>query len=122
MSVDYINTLRAQKVDLAIEQGSDIDVPITAFDELGVERNFTGYTAVMQIRAYTDSPDVLLEMSTANGKITTTDGKVTLHFVRADFESVTWRDGEYDLEVTSPLNKRDRLMKGHFMIDPEVTR
>lgn len=122
MSVDYINTKLAENVDLEIEQGTDRVIPITAFDGLGVQRNFAGYTAVMQIRAYVDSPDILFEMSTANGKIDTSDGKVNLIFARADFTGIEWRDGDYDLEVTSPADKRDRLMEGHFTIDPEVTR
>lgn len=122
VAVDYVNTLRAQRVDLVIEQGSDLDVPISAFDEAGDERDFTNYTAVLHVREFIDSSDTLFEMSTTIGNITTDDGKVTLHFARADFEGVDWRDGEYDLEVTSQLGKRERLMKGHFRIDPEVTR
>ena len=105
-----------------MEQGTDLDFPITVLDEADVERNFASYTARMQIRAVKDSDTVLWEMTTANGKITTGDGKITLHFLNTDFVGVDWIDGEYDLEVVSALSKVERILEGHFHIDTEVTR
>lgn len=120
--VTYINTKKSVHVDLVVEQGVDIDIPITALDDAGVERDFSTYTAQMQIREYIDADTTLWELSTANGRITTGDGKITLHFANTDFDGVDWRDGEYDLEATSALGKKERIMEGHFQIDPQVTR
>lgn len=120
--VSFVNTKRSVKCDLTVEQGVDVDIPITIYDSTGVERNFSTYTGQMQLRAYQDSDTILLELSSANGKITTGDGKITLHFAHADLVGVDWRDAEYDLKMISALGKEERLMEGHFTIDPEVTR
>lgn len=120
--VTFVGTKRAVKFDLTVEQGTDLDFPITVLDEADVERNFASYTARMQIRAVKDSDTVLWEMTTANGKITTGDGKITLHFLNTDFVGVDWTDGEYDLEVVSALSRVERILEGHFHIDTEVTR
>jgi hypothetical protein len=120
--VSFINTKRSVKCDLVVEQGVDIDIPITVFDETGTEINYASYTGLMRIRPYPDADEILLELSSANNKITTGDGKITLHFTHNDLSGVTWMNGEYDLKMTSALDKRSRVMEGHFQIDPEVTR
>lgn len=115
--LSYTETKRAVKFDLTVEQGVDLDFPIT------VEGlNVTGYAAQLQVRAYKDSPDVLFEMSTANSKISTADGTVKLIFAEADFQGATWDTGVYDLEIKPSGGKKTRIMEGNFYIDPEVTR
>lgn len=115
----FSGTTRAVQRDLQIEQGVDLNIPITI-----TNLNVTGYSAQLQVRAYVDSSDVLFEMSTDNGKIDTTDGTVKLKFDSADFEGASWSSGVYDLKVTSPAPNSNptRIMKGNFYIDPEVTR
>lgn len=120
--VTFVSAKRAVKFDLTVEQGTDLDFPITVLDEAEAERNFASYTARMQVRPTKGSDTILWEMTTANGKITTGDGKITLHFLNTDFVSVDWVDGEYDLEVISALSKVERIIEGHFHIDGEVTR
>jgi hypothetical protein len=115
--LSFTETKRAVRQDLAVEQGTDLDFPIT-IESLSV----IGYTAELHVRAYVDSPDVLFEMSTTNGKISTTDGTVKLIFAEADFQGATWDSGVYDLEIVSPAGKKSRIMEGNFYIDPEVTR
>jgi hypothetical protein len=120
--VDFVNTKRSTTVDLVVEQGVDLDVPIIVATDEGEVRDFSSYTAAMQVRPYIESSDVLFELTTENDRISVDLLGITLHFANADFVGVDWLDGEYDLEVTSSTGKKERLMEGHFTIDPEVTR
>lgn len=108
---------RAVIQDLTIEQGVDLDFPITI-----TGLNVNGYTAKLQVRPYEDSSDVLFEMSTENDKISTVDGTVKLIFAAADLQGVTWLAGVYDIKVTSSGGKSTRIMEGKFYVDLETTR
>lgn len=120
--MSLVDTKRAVLYNMVIEQGTDLDFPITLVDEDGVEQSMVGYAAVMQVRAYTESSDILHELTTENSRITTDTGKVVLKFANDDFTAATWRHGVYDLEIISPSSKRERLMEGTFTISPEVSR
>lgn len=120
--VSLVDTKRAVLYNMVIEQGSDLDFPITLVDDDGVEESVAGYTAAMQVRSYTEHPDILHELTTENSRITTDTGKVVLKFSNSDFVNATWRNGVYDLEIISPSGKRERLMEGTFTISLEVTR
>lgn len=110
---------RAVIQDLTIEQGVDLDFPITITD-----LNVTGYAAQLQVRPYEDSDDVLFEMSTDNSKISTADGTVKLVFAAADFLDVIWDAGVYDIVITSSGSpgKKTRIMEGKFYVDKGTTR
>lgn len=108
---------RAVVQDLSVEQGVDLDFPITI-----IGLNVTGYTAKMQVRPYRESDDVLLEMSTENDKISTTDGTVKLKFRAADLAGVSWSAGVYDIKITSPSGAPARIMEGKFYVDRGTTR
>lgn len=120
--VSLVGTKRAVLYNMVVEQGTDLEFPITLVDADGAQENVSGWTAALHVRKYTESEVILHEMTTENTKITTSTGKVVLIFAQADFVNVTWRNGVYDLEITSPTGKRERLMQGTFTIDPEVTR
>lgn len=113
----FVDTKVAVRQDLTIEQGTDLDVPIT-IEGL----NVTGYTAKLQVRTAIVNGDLLYEMSTENGKISTADGTVKLMFDAPDFEGISWRVGYYDLKITSGTGKPTRIMEGKFYVDPEVTQ
>lgn len=108
---------RAVQVDLTIEQGTDLEMPITI-----VGLNPTGYWAMLQVRAYRESPVVLHEMSTDLGNIVC-GSTVTLKFAADDFTDAAWRDGWYDLKIkTTGTPLATRVMEGNFYIDLETTR
>lgn len=110
---------RAAVQDLTFEQNVDLDFPITI-----TGLNVTNYTAKLQVRPYEESSDVLFEMSTENGKISTDDGTVKLIFVAADFLDAIWDVGVYDILITSPgvSGKKTRVMEGKFYIDRGTTK
>lgn len=116
--------MSAATYDFEIEQGSTLIRPIVWKDSSGNPINLSGYSAKMQVRQSVSSDDVLLELSTANGKITlgTTNGTITLVLTATETAAIQWRSGRYDLELTSSGSVVTRLLQGVISISKEVTR
>lgn len=116
--------MAAATYDFQIEQGTTLLKPIVWRDSAGVAVNLAGYTAKMQIRQSVGSTDVLLEMSTTNGKIaiTPSTGTITLVFSAATTAAITWKRGKYDLELTSSDGTVTRLIEGQITVSQEITR
>ena len=116
--------MAAAQYDFEIEQGATLLKPIVWRDSAGVAVNLTGYTAKMQVRKSASSDEVLLEMSTVNGKIqlTPATGTVTLVFSAATTAALDWRRGKYDLELTSADGTVTRLIEGEITVSREITR
>ena len=81
--------------------------------------NVTGYQASLQIRDL--DGNLMLEMSTANGKVTVggTDGKLTFTGTTTDSNSVT-KPGRWELELTTPTGDVYRAVSGAVSVEPEV--
>lgn len=108
-----------------IPQGATWDVPIR-YLENGNAVNFSGGTAVMQVRTDYDK-EIILELSTVDGGIELGDGtggtpNVILHFTPARTSPLEVFEGIYDIEVTVPSGAVYKFLKGRFQIDPEVTK
>ena len=114
----------AASYDFQIEQGATLLKPIVWKDSAGVAVNLTGYSAKMQIRQSASSTDVLLELSTANSRISITalTGTITLIFSAAVTAAIDWSRGRYDLELTSSDGTVTRLIEGQISVSKEVTR
>lgn len=86
--------------------------------------DLTGCTARMQVRAQVQNADVLLELSTANGRIGLggAAGTITLDLSATDTAALAWTLGVYDLEIVHPDGSVRRLMAGPVKVSPEVTR
>lgn len=116
--------MAAATYDFDIEQGATLLKPIVWKDSSGTPVNLTGYTAKMQVRQSVASPDILLEMSTANSKIqlTPSTGTITLVFSAATTAAIAWKRGKYDLELTSADGTVTRLIEGQISVSQEITR
>lgn len=116
--------MAAANYDFEIEQGATLLKPIVWKDSSGTVVNLTGYSAKMQIRKSAASPDVLLELSTTNGKLTITPntGTVTMIFNAATTTAIDWSRGRYDLELTSGTGVVTRLIEGEITVSKEITR
>lgn len=116
--------MAAANYDFEIEQGADKLKPFVWKDSNGTPVNLSNYTARLQVRKSVSATDVLFEMSTANNRISivAADGKVILAFKHADTSALTWKQGKYDLELTSGDGTRTRLLQGTITISPEITR
>lgn len=110
---------------MTIYQGADFERVLTwSLGEPSVLVDLTGYAARMQLRTYTESADVVLDLTTANGRITLggTDGTIELHLTATDTEALPANQYAYDLEVIAPGGFVTRLVEGFVNVDPEVTR
>lgn len=114
----------AASYDFQIEQGATLLKPIVWKDSNSAAVNLTGYTAKMQVRQSASSTDVLLEMSTSNGRISITPltGTITLIFSASLTAAIDWSRGKYDLELTSGDGTVTRLIEGQISVSKEVTR
>ena len=86
--------------------------------------NFTGYTGRMQIRRTIESPDVMIELTTANSGIQYTNaasGELTVRMTAVQTAALL-TSGVYDLEIISGAGEVSKLLKGAFTLLPEVTR
>lgn len=86
--------------------------------------DLTGYTARMQLRTAIDSPDVVIELTTENGRITLggVNGTIDLLIDADDTSPLDAGTYRYDLELISPTAVVVRLVEGKFKLRPEVTR
>lgn len=120
------------KLNLTIYQGATFCRPITwSTQEAGGPESpvdLTGYEVRMHIRERLDSPEVLLELTTDNGRIVITDataGAFELRLTAEETEALDWRTGVYDLEMVAPDGPPAtvvRLLEGRVKVVPEVTR
>jgi hypothetical protein len=115
----------AGKHDIIIEQGATFRRVITWKDANGTAINLTGYTAKMQVRERVGSSTVVLECSSANGRITLGGSAGTITIVAQDEITAPLTPmpkAVYDLELTSAGGEVTRLLRGGVEIVPEVTR
>ena len=108
---------------ITCDQGATFERVITVRDSTGTPMNLTGYTARMQVRPEIESSTTLVELTTANGRITLGGvlGTITLSMNAATTAAIT-DDGVYDLEIISSGGAVHRVLKGRFVLDLEVTR
>ncbi len=86
--------------------------------------DLAGYTARMQIRPEVSSQEVLLELTTANGRIVLDNvaKAITMQVTAMDTAGIDWDEGVYDLELESAGGKVELLSFGNVTIVYEVTR
>jgi len=92
--------------------------------------NLTGYSAKLQVRSSHKSKATIIELSTANSRITLgtggdmTTGAINLFISASDSAQLSvCEDTEavYDLEMTTGYTV-SRILQGNVIISPEVTR
>jgi len=110
-------------LDFLMPKGSTFSRTLT-WKVSGSAVNLTNYTARMQARTSHASSTAVLDMTTANSKITLggTAGTITLTLSAADTAAITQSSLAYDLELVSAGGVVTRLVEGQIVLTPEVTR
>lgn len=114
----------AKRRNLTIEQGQTwIDDLLLTQYHGGPPLDLTGASFVMQIRAEIDSDVVLLELSTANGRITTEPlaGIVRRRISAADTAALSFDEAVYDIELRTS-DEEVRIEQGSVALSRGVTR
>lgn len=87
--------------------------------------DLSSYSARMQIRERKDSADILLELTTDNGRLLLgTEGAITFNVEADDTAALDFDCAVYDLELIEPLpsTKVIRLIEGEITLSKEVTQ
>jgi len=111
-------------VDLTIYQGSNFSQVVTFLQTVGgTPVDLTGLTGRMQIRQSKTSTDVMIEMTTANGRLAFggANGVVTMTLTATETATIL-SDGVYDLEFVTSATSADRWLEGSVTLSKEVTR
>jgi hypothetical protein len=110
--------------NIVADQGATLSRVITWRDSARNPYNLTGYTARMHVRSTVESTSLILELTTANSRITLggATGEVTLSVTATVMASVPADKYVYDLELVSATGVVSRLVQGNFVVRGEVTR
>lgn len=86
--------------------------------------DLTGFTGVMHVRSKQPSEEVVIELSTANGRITLggTNGAIALFIDSTDTAALKKGKYVYDLKLISAGSITTRFIQGKMEIDAQVTR
>lgn len=105
------------------EQGADFDRTIYARNSDETPINLTGKTGRMHVRKDVDASSTLIELTTANGRMTFgNNGLIQLSLSAAETAALQ-KSGVYDIEIVdTATGSVSRILKGQFVLDKEVTR
>lgn len=108
--------------NITVYQGDTFNLLFT-IDTDGTPWNLTGYTAKMQVRPFVESTTTILDLQSPAGiTLGTTSGTVSVNVSAAGMAAATAGRHVYDLELTSGGGVKTKILKGAFIILPEVTR
>lgn len=114
--------MAAGAYDITCEQGATFTRTLTVKDSNGDARDLSSHTARMQVRRTKSSATSLIELTTANGRISTNAaGQIVLSISAADTAALT-DEGVYDLEIEDTSGSVERVVEGKFNLHLEVTR
>jgi len=109
---------------LTIYQGSDFSEVVTFMQSAdGDPVDLTGLTGRMQIRKTKESADVIIELTTENGRLEFggANGVVTMTLTAVETATIL-TDGFYDLEFVTSATSAARWLEGLVILSKEVTR
>ena len=114
----------AGRYNMVCDQGSTFQRVLEIKDVDGVAFSLTGYTARMQIRRDVDSTSSVMELTSANGRISISAalGAITITLT-PDLTATLTRSGVYDLEIVKTATGAVyKVVRGEFRLEKEVTR
>ena len=111
----------AAKLNLTVEQGTTFSKRLVWKDKNRRPINILGWQARMQIRKTVSDANVIMELSTENGRIVfPAAGTIEIRLSPLETEAV--QSGVYDMELVTPGGEVTRLVEGKFIVSPQVTR
>jgi hypothetical protein len=112
------------RYNMVCDQGSTFSLVFTIKTD-GTPWSLVGnYTGKMQVRSFLNASTVLIELTTANSRISfSSNGTVTLSLTAANTTDLPAGRHTYDLELTETANSVvTRVLEGKFVVRGEVTR
>jgi hypothetical protein len=127
------------KYDMTIYRGSTFSLSFTAADANDVPVDFDAdyidkpgadlgdirmyIRPAWAIRPETTKQDALLELTIANGRITTAGTTLTITLTAAETAAITFNEGKYDIELVTgaAIPVVDKLLYGKVTVKDEQT-
>jgi hypothetical protein len=81
--------------------------------------DLTGCSAQMMVRDASGA--LLLDLSTANGRLVFGDGRIVITLTAAETAAITWTKGVYDFELTMSNGEVKRWAQGDAVVSRENT-
>lgn len=115
--------MAAANYAITIEEGATFNLPV-AIKANGDPVNLTNHTAQMQVRSTLDAQAVIVEASTANGRIVITGntGIINITIPANVTSTLDFTQAVYDLKGTSPSGVVTRYLSGLVTFSKAVTR
>lgn len=110
------------RYNITVYQGTTFTLsPSWFIDNIVVD--VTGYSAKVQVRPEADSSTVIVELSTANGRITVNGALGQFNWTLTPSETTALAAGNYvyDFNVTSGGGVVTKLLQGAFIVVDSVT-
>lgn len=111
----------ATALDIHVDQGSDVRVPIAFIDDFS-ELDLTGYTARMELRLSASSKRVVDRLTTENSRISIEKETLTLLWPHEVTENLPAGSYVYDLELAPEGGEVTRVLSGRVQVCKEVTQ
>jgi hypothetical protein len=122
----------ANSINLRIDQGATFRYSLTLKDSSGQPLNLSGFGARMQVRKSISDTNILLELTSYNGRLVLGGTRGTLDMVLTDQETAVldnWSTALYDVEIKagapsdwSGTGDVTRLISGSITLSLGVTR
>lgn len=108
---------------LRLKKGDNYRKEFHLKDSAGAAIDLTGCAVKMQTRESYNS-DVLIELSTSNGKIEldAENGVIALVFLPDDTASANWKKSIYDIELKNSADEIQTIISGTVDLYEEVTK
>lgn len=115
--------MAAANYNFTLEQGVPLTKTIFLKNANNTVKDLTGFTAKMQLKQYPAHPDVLLEMTIANGKININvgTGAVSMIFSAEDTAQILFSEVSYDLFLYNG-SATFRAIEGKITVKEAVTK
>lgn len=115
--------MSAGKYKIVCEKGATFDLQLQWKDSANAIIEVTTYTGKLQVRTDKSSDIVILELSSANGRITFhANGIIKLNIPATQTDTLVPSNYIYDLELTNATGVVTRLVEGQFLVEDGVTR
>ena len=116
--------MAATTYDFTIEQGATFSLTFRWKDTAGNIINLSGFTARAQFRYAKLDDEILLSMTTENGRIILGGAAGTIQILldAATTAAIDWTTARYDLELQDAAGFVTRLVEGKVKVSNEVTR
>lgn len=116
--------MSATRYDFTIEQGATFSLTFRWKDTAGNIINLSGFTARAQFRYAKLDDQILLSMTTENGRIVLGGAAGTIEILldAATTAAIDWTSARYDIELEDSAGFVTRLVEGKVKVSNEVTR